>query len=113
MTVVDAWLVFNQYTDTTETQTYLYLSLAEELIDNVHNNPISSRRNPTSEDVTHNGIKMIDFTGRARCGVDVHLTPTRKKRKLREVTVKNIFYKEGVMYILVRLQMFDHSARMA
>lgn len=87
ITDIDAWLVFSQCAYTDKTKKNLYLSLAEELIDNVHNNPIDSRRNPISEDVTHNGIDLVDLTGRAQYRVDVHLTPTWKKTKLRDETV--------------------------
>ena len=79
--------MFSQCTDTNETQTHFYLSLTEDLVDNVHENSIDSHRNPISEDVTHNGIELIDITGRPRYRVDAHLTPTRKRRKLRDRTV--------------------------
>lgn len=65
MTVVKILLVFSQCIDTYDTQKSLYLSLAKELIDNMYYNPIGSCRNPTSEDLTHNGIELIDLTGRA------------------------------------------------
>ena len=83
MIVVDTWLVYKGATDTNETQQDFYTFLAEELIDNTFDtmggNGIANLQ-PGEDRVTN--AELVDrVTGAGQAGVNVHLTPTKKKQK--------------------------------
>jgi hypothetical protein len=81
MLVVDAWLAFSACTNAAETQKEFYCLLAEELIDNTYDDEglASRRRRP------HDGTSptIAQGTGIPRGGVHSHITPTKRKRKVR------------------------------
>lgn len=93
--IVNTWRVYSRMTfgDTNEeggaeTQKDFYSYLAAELIDNTYDNRARRERynqnEPTTPPSTFNNVfsPLIDpRTGLARSGVDIHLTPTTKKRK--------------------------------
>jgi hypothetical protein len=82
MLVVDAWLAFSACTGAAETQKEFYSLLAEELIDNTYDEGLAARRRrrrlPGNTSPT-----LAQGTGLPRGGVHSHITPTKKKRKVR------------------------------
>ena len=80
MTVTDAWLAFSGCTCAAETQKEFYSLLAEELIDNTYDNEGSASRRRRSDGRT--SATFADGTEVPRGGVNSHITPTKKKRKV-------------------------------
>jgi hypothetical protein len=78
MCVVDSWLMYSKCTETEEKQREFYEMLAEEMIDNTHDQ-VRGRR---SENTGDGGIIAAD--GHMRSGISAHLTPTKRKRRKRE-----------------------------
>jgi Transposase IS4 len=111
MCIVDAWKVFSRLAFTasgapTETQSEFYGQLAAELIDNTYDQVAVPRRSDTQRSVgsvahcpdtislsdsssvsgmtPNNLVGLFDVnTNRPRSGIDLHITPTTKKRKNR------------------------------
>ncbi len=79
MCVVDSWLMFSKSTETEEKQRDFYELLAEEMIDNTHDQ-VRGRR-AVSEDGSPG---IITAEGHMRSGIAAHLTPTKKKRRKKE-----------------------------
>jgi hypothetical protein len=79
MCVVDSWLMFSKSTETEEKQRDFYELLAEEMIDNTHDQ-VRGRR-AVSEDGSPG---IITAEGHMRSGIAAHLTPTKNKRRRRE-----------------------------
>jgi hypothetical protein len=97
MCSVDSFRVYSRMTvdqegNPYETQKEFYGYLAAELIDNTFDVVLArSRNSPSSTSLSYpdekQGISaavMCSVTGAARCGLDIHLTPTKRKRKNRE-----------------------------
>jgi hypothetical protein len=88
MIIVDAWLVYSQITCTpqggsVETQQSFYGGLATELIDNKYGTrPHGSSTSPSS--VAAAVAAALDDTEEERptSGISVHLTPSKRKRKV-------------------------------
>jgi len=88
MTFVDAWLAYSQCTGSTEIQSEFYAGLSTELIDNDYDilTPTSVRRRRRAEagEETGSPPPLLSALGLPRCGVDDHLTPTKKTRTARD-----------------------------
>ena len=89
MCVVDSWLLYSGATMTKEKQQDYYALLAEELIDNTFDRsgvPCSARRRGRVSDGTDNAESPSDLinprSGQARAGIDIHLSPTKRSRKV-------------------------------
>ena len=81
--IVDAWLAYSQVTQfKQEIQSEFYSFLAEELIDNRVDEGVRGRvRRRSTHQHTFDGTSPVIATdGTLRCGVSVHLTPTKRKR---------------------------------
>jgi hypothetical protein len=95
MCIVDAWYAFSQCTktrganntNTGEKQKDFYSFLAEELIDNNYDNV--GRRNRESTPVR--GPRLVTVNGLARCGVEAHLSPTKRRRIEKGVTTNGLY----------------------
>lgn len=87
MILVDSWLVFKGATRTTESQSEFYNLLAEELIDNTHDE--GARRRQRAITLTPSPSATNDRTGAGRSGVELHLTPTRAKRRRKDGSLTN------------------------
>ena len=84
MCVVDTWLAYNLITQqVTETQHAFYMSLAEELIDNKYDDA-GSARNVVRNPLEVMGSPLMAKDGTSRCGLSVHVTPTKRKRKRKD-----------------------------
>jgi hypothetical protein len=80
MCMVDAWLMYSKCTETEEKQREFYELLAEVMINNTHD--LCGRRHlPNS--IT-GSPELITPNGHMRCGISVHLTPTKRKRKTKD-----------------------------
>ncbi|KAG7344517.1 transposase IS4 [Nitzschia inconspicua] len=92
MCIVDAWLVSKGATGTSETQSEFHSWLAEELIDNSYDKgPI--RRSTGSVTEASPPQHLFDSrTGAGRSGIQAHLTPTKRKRKVKGVIMQKQFY---------------------
>ena len=90
--VVDTWLAYKQIGKAYETQQDFYVHLSEELIDNTHDDVGRNRRMSRvgGDDIVP--VKLITETGDIRCGIDIHLTPTKKRRKQRYGTPTKFLY---------------------
>ena len=89
MTLVDTWLVYSGATRTKETQSEFYEDLATELIDNTYDTVGGGRRRTSQGNSTGSPVSLTDNCGRVRCGVDHHVTPTKRKKKKRNGDVTN------------------------
>jgi hypothetical protein len=85
MIVVDSWLAFSACTDAQETQKEFYTLLAEELIDNTYADEGFNARRRQPVRGAHGSPTLANGTGVPRGGVQSHITPTKKKRKLKGV----------------------------
>ena len=83
MTVVDAWLAFSACTNAAETQKEFYTLLAEELIDNSYDTEGLAARRRRSIHGPGGSPTFAEGTGVPRGGVYSHITPTKKKRKVK------------------------------
>lgn len=89
MCFVDTWRVYSRITSSPtnddgvqETQKEFYSKLAEELIDNSYDYIGGQRRHVATPPTVPVDSSVIDQrTGAPRSGTDVHLTPTKRKRK--------------------------------
>ena len=81
--IVDTWLAYTQVTQNKhEIQSEFYSFLAEELIDNRVDEGIRGRlRTRHTHDRFDEASPVIAADGTLGCGVSVHLTPTKRKRK--------------------------------
>jgi hypothetical protein len=83
MCIVDSWLVFNGATRTSndgESQQQFYNYLAEELIDNTYDDGSVTRNRGTNG--SNASPELLNRrTGSGRSGLQVHLTPTKRKRR--------------------------------
>ena len=100
---VDTWKAYHHATYTKSTQRELYLRLSEELIDNTHGRIFARNNRPCKgleeDDVdTHGGLITCD--GSVRSGLGIHLTPTKKKRKLHGKTTP--YLKQGYCKVCKR-----------
>jgi hypothetical protein len=82
---VDSWLIYHKCTNSPEKQKEFYSALAEELIDNTYDTSQPAVRSRANNNNSNNNISpTMDWaTGRARCGVYAHLTPTKKFRRMK------------------------------
>ena len=80
--IVDTWLAYKLATGTEETQAEFYLALSEEMIYNTYDQ-LSSARTKNSGYESPNQSLFHQSTGMSRSGINAHLTPTKKKRKLK------------------------------
>jgi len=86
VTIVDTWLSWKGQTGSpNETQAEFYEFLAQELIDNHIDVAMTTRatrreRNPDGS-TPSKCPSLVDPTGRPRVGIDIHLTPTKKRQK--------------------------------
>ena len=86
MIVVDSWLAYKQLKEVeNESQKEFYEKLAEEMIDNTLDE-VATRGGAqrARERAAVSGNDIIDERGNVKCGFDIHLTPTREKRKRRD-----------------------------
>mmetsp|Transcript_27389 Transcript_27389/g.38718 ORF Transcript_27389/g.38718 Transcript_27389/m.38718 type:complete len:148 (+) Transcript_27389:242-685(+) len=89
MMFVDTWLVYKGATGTKELQKHFYTMLSEELIDNCfYNNDEDGlmKRRSNRDTTMQNSMASRSGAQRGRCGVDMHLTPTKRMRKSKEGT---------------------------
>jgi hypothetical protein len=90
--VVDTWLAYSQCTGIgksagrEEKQKDFYSALAKELVDNQYNS-VGSRK--VGRDELDKDSPTISRTGEPQCGLSAHLTPTKRKRKNKDGTIKN------------------------
>ena len=92
MNVVDVWLASQDITGTAETQADFYSNISEETIDNTYDRFMMQseegrRRNIVdSDDETFDDDKPLfgRINGAPRCGISLHLTPTKKSRNKRD-----------------------------
>lgn len=84
MIIVDSFLLYSQLIDKHEPEHQFYTFLAEELIDNTYDSMArrSSRQSNASEEGTPtSATRAIAPSGRPRAGINIHLTPTKRRRK--------------------------------
>ena len=81
MCVVDTWLVYSKCKETDEKQCEFYELLAEEMIDNQHDQ-VRGRRSMDMDMMGNPDLVTAD--GHMRSGISAHLTPTKKKRKSKD-----------------------------
>ena len=86
--IVDTWLAYKLCTGTEETQAAFYLALAEEMIDNTYDTPNQTRSQNNGYESPNESL-FDHATGAARSGINAHLTPTKKKRKLKNGMLTN------------------------
>ena len=91
MIVVDTWLVYKNCTNTAEYQIDFYEYLAEELINNVYDQPIQGRTRSVSRSPP-DGIGIGSDGAMIGGGIGPHLTPTRRKRKRKDGTITNYLH---------------------
>ena len=86
ITMVDTWLVYKQCTHTSEIQKDFYGYLAEELIDNAYDTAgtrQAARRSRGEMSVPRNYTGVVAENGMLRSGASIHLTPTKKMRRVK------------------------------
>jgi hypothetical protein len=112
MCIVDAWYAYSQCTKTRganaasidEKQKDFYSYLAEELIDNTYDSV--GRRN--RENTPERAPRLVTVNGLARCGVEAHLSPTKRRRVEKGVTTKGLY--QGKCRICKKKTVFVCSA---
>ncbi|KAG7352288.1 transposase IS4 [Nitzschia inconspicua] len=92
MCIVDAWLVYKGATGTSETQSEFYSWLAEELIDNSYDKDPIWRSTGSVTEASPPQHLFDSRTGAGRSAIQAHLTPTKRKRKVKGVIMQNQFY---------------------
>ena len=81
--ITDTWMAYKRATMTTESQKSFHSYLAEELIDNNHDNQHSTRTSPKNV--------LIFGSPTARNGYGIHLTPTKRRRMSRGKMTRNLY----------------------
>ena len=89
MNVVDIWLAYQVITGTAETQSDFYNYLAEEMIDNTYDRLMMRSAEGRRSNIIDSDEKTFDdenslfvrINGAPRCGIYIHVTPTKKSRK--------------------------------
>ena len=92
MNVVDVWLSYQGINRTTEIQANFYNYLAEEMIYNTYNRFMiwyaegGMRTIIDSDDdyLDEENPLFVHINGAPRCGIDLHVTPTKNRRKKRD-----------------------------
>jgi hypothetical protein len=97
MCIVDAWYAYSQCTKAStrtnqsanndEKQKEFYSFLAEELIDNTYDSVGRSTRK-NGQDA---GPRLVTANGLARCGIEAHLSPTKRRRVEKGVTTNGLY----------------------
>jgi hypothetical protein len=114
MCIVDAWYAYSQCTkprgstnnaNTDEKQKDFYANLAEELIDNSYDSVGQRNR---GENTPVRGPRLVTANGLARCGVEAHLSPTKRRRIEKGVTTKGLY--QGKCRICKKKTVFVCSA---
>jgi hypothetical protein len=85
MIVVDTYLVHSKSTESDQTQKDFYEEVAEELIDNNYDGAAAGGRRSRENARVGPNPTLSRTTGSPRSGVGIHLTPTKKQRKIRGV----------------------------
>ena len=105
--IVETWLAYKLSTGTEETQAEFYLALAEEMIDNTYDQPNSARTKQSGYESPRQSL-FHHSTGMEISGINAHLTPTKKKRKLKNRnSTKNA--KQGYCYECGRKTIWNFS----
>ena len=94
MNVVDVWLAYQDINGTAETQADFYNYLAEDMVDNTCNmfmiRSEEGRRRTIvdydDETFDDNNPLFGRINGAPRCGISLHVTPTKKRRNKRDGT---------------------------
>jgi hypothetical protein len=113
MCIVDAWYAYSQCTKNRgpnantgcEKQKDFYSFLAEELIDNNYD---SVGRRGNRENATDAGPQLVTVNGLARCGIEAHLSPTKRRRIEKGVTTNGLY--QGKCRICKKKTVFVCSA---
>ena len=92
MNVVDVWLEYQGITGTAETQADFYNYLDEEMIDNTHDRFMMRSVEVRRRNIVDSDDKTFDYdnplfgriNGAPRCGIDLHVNPTKKSRNKRD-----------------------------
>ena len=92
MNVVDVWLAYQVITGTTDTQADLYNYIAEEIIDNTYDRFMMWSSEGRRRNIVYSDDETFDddnplfgrINGAPRCGIVLHVTPTKKRRKKRD-----------------------------
>ena len=82
MVIVDTWLVYKHATHTDMVQTQFYEELATNLIDNSYDRFGLRARLNLGESISPSLLRDAR-TGAVRCGVDHHVTPTKRRKRKR------------------------------
>ena len=112
--IVDTWLAYSQVTQNKhEIQSEFYSFLAEELIDNRVDEGVRGRvRRRHTQDTFDEASPVIAADGTLRCGVSVHLTPTKRKRKNNAGHETSYLLQGQCMICKKKLRIFVMSVRM-
>ena len=94
MNVVNVWLAYKGITSTLETQADFYNYMDEEMIDNTYNRFMIWRAEGRNRTIFDSDKKTVDndnplfgrINGDPRCGITLYVTPTKKRRKKRDMT---------------------------
>jgi hypothetical protein len=105
MCIVDAWYAYSQCTNTDEKQKDFYSYLAEELIDNNYDSVGRRSRESTPPG---RAARLVTVNGLARCGVEAHLSPTKRRRIEKGVIKKGLY--QGKCRICKKKTVFVCSA---
>jgi hypothetical protein len=97
MCVVDSWLVYSKCTETEEKQREFYELLAEEMIDNQHDQ-VRGRRFLDSASNSLGSPELITAEGHLRSGISAHLTPTKRKRRTK-AGANTMYMKQGRCHV--------------
>ena len=83
MCVVDSWMCYSNITKVEETQEAYYLKLSEEMIDNLLDANLVTRRRKRGDktrDVTTIPNPLIGDNGRPKDSTGIHVTPIRRSK---------------------------------
>ena len=91
MNVVDVWLAYQGITKMEDIQDDLYNYMAEEMIDNTYNRFMIRRAEGMRRTIVDSDGDYVDdkkplfgrINGVSRCGISLHVTPTKKMSKKR------------------------------
>ena len=94
MNVVDVWLAYQGITRTVEIQAGFHNYLAEEMIDNTYARFVIRRAEGRRRTVVDYDDDYVNdeyplfglINGAPRCGIALHVTPTKKRRRKRDGT---------------------------
>ena len=92
MNVIDVCLEYQGITGTADTQSCFYHYLAEEMIDNTYDILIMRSADGRRRNIVDSDDKTFDddnplfgrINGAPRCGIYLHVNPTKKRRKRRD-----------------------------